>query len=116
MAGANIAPRFQVEGIAHRVDAKTLSATDTLPARDVANVMILTDGGGFAELYIGPEDMAACPVAGQRVRYSCDVSIWNRKTQDGSRTYPVLMVRFVADLDAAAPPAVETWAPSVVAG
>src|SRR4051812_46116179 len=93
---SDIAPRFTIEGTAHRVTKKTLPASQdgSTPARTVANVIVLTSGGGFAEVYMAEEDLAACPVQGADVCWLTDVSVWNRSTASGSR-FGVLRVRFV---------------------
>src|SRR4051794_34138308 len=92
----DIAPRFTIEGTAHRVSKKTLPASDdaSQPARTVANVVVLTSGGGFAEVYIDEANLAACPVQGDDVCWLVDVNVWNRTSQSGNR-FGVLRVRFV---------------------
>ncbi|MDX6273030.1 MAG: hypothetical protein QOJ92_240 [Frankiales bacterium] len=101
MAGPNIAPRFAVQGIAQRVERRTIPATDTLPAREVANVVVLTTGGGFAEVYFPTEALAYLPVQGEEIAYEVEVAIWNRTRRDGQGTYATLNVKAVKDLNAA---------------
>ena len=100
MAGT-IAPRMKVEGTAHRVEKRTLAATDTHQARTVANVVVLTDGGGFIEVYIDSEKMVDCPDQGARLAWLCDVGLWNRQRRDGAGTYATLHVKLVESVLAA---------------
>jgi hypothetical protein len=93
MAGTNIPARATIDGVVHRVDPRELAATDTLPARTVADVLVLTDGGGFASVYV-PDAKGGCPGQGERVSLTCDISVWNRNRRDGNGTYPQLYIKF----------------------
>lgn len=94
----DIAPRFTVEGTAHRVTKRTLPASEdgSRPARTVANVIVLTSGGGFAEIEFDEANLASCPAVGQVICWYADVDLRRYKSQDGSWR-AVLRVRFVED-------------------
>ena len=97
---ATIAPRLALYGLVHRIDNRRTSPDDDGVVREARSVVVLSDGGGFAEVYVGPDDIAAVPRVGEPVAWVCDVSVWNRRTRDGERTYATLSFRFVQAIPA----------------
>lgn len=102
MAGT-IAPRMTVSGIAHKVTTRDIQGTETTQARKVADVVVLTDGGGFAEVYIDSTMLSDLPGQGERVLWSVDVALWNRRRRDGNGTYATLFTKLIEAYDASAP-------------
>lgn len=103
MAGPNIPARMLVAGTVHRVNTRTLQATDSLPARTVTDVVVLTDQGGFAEVAVDDKsESVTVPRSGERILWAVDVSVWNRKRQDGAGTFPVLYIKAVSAFEPAA--------------
>lgn len=103
MAGTNIPARATITGSVHRVTPSATAARDDRAPQPVANVVVLTDGGGFCEVYLDPEKVAAgcTPKVGDRVLWVCDVDTWTRTNQQGNR-YTRLFVKLADAYDAAA--------------
>jgi hypothetical protein len=96
----DIAPRFILQGSTTRVTQSVTAATESSPAKPCARVVVLTDGGGFVEVYFDDEQIAHLPKQGERVLYSVDVRVWNRGTANGSR-FGVLSARLAEVHDVA---------------
>lgn len=94
MAGANIPPRITVEGVAHRVSERTYEPNDKYPtARTVADVVVLTTGGGFAEVRVPSEKLDDCPEQGERVELHCDLYTFLRTNESSGRPYVETLIR-----------------------
>lgn len=86
-----------------RFDTKPDESTGEV--RQAARVNVLSEpDGGFAEVYVGPDDLAAIPPeTGASVSWLVTVRAGNRNFNraDGSvATFPQLWVRFVSDAGA----------------
>lgn len=101
MAGNNIPPRMTITGTAHRVTPSVSKAREDRPAQPVANVVVLTDGGGFADVYLDPEHVAAgcTPKQGDRILWTCDVDLWTRTGSQSGTWYSTLFVRLIDAYD-----------------
>ena len=97
----DIAPRMTISGTAHRVTEGNTTATESSPARPCGNVVVLTDGGGFAEVYLDPDQVKHLPKQGERVLWTCDVSVWNKTLTNGQR-FGILRARLAEAYDPAA--------------
>jgi len=95
----DIAPRMTISGTAHRVTEGNTTATESSPARPCGNVVVLTDGGGFAEVYVDPDHITSLPKQGDRVLWTVDVSVWNKTLTNGQR-FGILRVRLDQAYDA----------------
>lgn len=91
-------PLVAVQGTAHTVTHSETVNRRTGEATPVAHVQVLTDGGGFLEVYYGSDDLGHLPVQGARVHVRASVDSWNRKTADGQRQYAALLCAFDQNL------------------
>jgi hypothetical protein len=89
-----IDPRIVVVGTVHRVTPKTFEATSDRSARTIADVCILTDGGGLIEVRLEDPSTVDKPEVGKRVAWAADVSVFSPR--NGS---PMLWLKFAEVLE-----------------
>jgi len=72
------------------------------PDRDAARVQVLTDDGGFIEVYVDPDHAAEVRQlgTGSQIAWAVEVGVFTRTSQSGSK-WSSLSARMVRDLDAA---------------
>jgi hypothetical protein len=97
-------PVVTISGVARSSSVFDLQADrDTGVVRQAHRVLVLTERGGFGEVYLGPQHTEYVPEDFPAdVCWDVEVSAWNRKTRDGSRNYADLSVKFVGVHDAEA--------------
>lgn len=107
MAGTvDVAPRVRIRGVVQRVEnfrSKTRVDSDTgevTGGEPAARVLLLTDGGGFAEVYVGPDDLRQVPEeTPAEIDWMVDLSIFSRTgVSKAGQPYkiPNLSMRFVS--------------------
>jgi len=104
------APVLLIQGTARSVELfERVENHETGESRQAARVQVLTDLGGFAEVYLNPDQMDVLParVEGQPfepfdLRWFVEAQAWNRvafgqddKPPEQRRRYAVLSLRFL---------------------
>lgn len=98
---ADIAARLIAQGVAHQVKNDTTKATETKQSEPCGRVVVLTDGGGFIEVYVAPERTPDMPRPQERVLWTLDVTAYTRTSPNGYK-YAFLDARLVEAHDVAA--------------
>jgi hypothetical protein len=92
--------RAIILGTAHSVDEfDTKPDTDGV-VRKAATVTVLTEGGGFLDVYYGPDYAKSLPQQDSKVELVTEIDVWNKPSRDGQRRYAVLLCSFRADVAA----------------
>ncbi len=111
---ASPAPVLTIKGIAREVQRFEQTNTETGESRQAARVQVLTDLGGFAEVYVGTDHLDVLPAETEDLRsnprsieWSVEAAAWNRAAfgQENippaeRRRYAVLSLKFISDVAA----------------
>jgi hypothetical protein len=99
-----IRPRVICSGVAQRVTKGTTEATASDPARDYAVVTVLTDAGGFMEVYYAADDLQSVPEQGKtNLRIFTDIDA-RRYTGKNDVVYAELQARYAGEVAALGQP------------
>lgn len=110
------APVLTIVGTARNVQLVEQANRETGVSRQAARVQILTDAGGFAEVYVSPDHLDRLPANVKdrnlrdnpfNVEWVVEASAWKRAAfgqedvpPEQRRTYAVLALKFIADVAA----------------
>lgn len=92
--------RAIILGTAHSIDTFDTRPDGDGVVRKASNVTVLTEGGGFLDVYYGPDHQAALPAVDAKVELITEIDVWNRPTKDGQRRYGQLLCSYRADVSA----------------
>lgn len=99
-----IRPRLICSGTAQRVVRGATEATASEPAREYAVVTVLTEAGGFIEVYYAADDLLSVPEQGKtNLRVLVDVDARRYEGKNGN-TYAELQARYAGEAGLAASP------------
>lgn len=94
-------PRLIVVGNAHQVRKTQTRVSESQPvARECAFVVVLTEEGGFLEVYYGPDHVGALPAQGDEVAITIDCYAGLGTGSQGGR-FAELRCRYVGEANPA---------------